>query len=223
MKFFTYCLAATLAILLVSCGEEDQVRQAETLKYQKYNDSILKIIDSHWRFAIPSMNPKTSQQTENWNEWQQFRDELAQKPTGSLTAYRQKTKNLVTKAEQLKSNIPQFFNKPQVRSRIGVIIIKMKSLSTYINLDAIPDKKVTALISEITRETVSMQSQLDELIRISEIPKEMGEEEMLRALDTVRMANPALIPMPQTSAPQTTIQRKPGVSRNRILQDQRLD
>lgn len=223
MKFFTYCLAATLAILLVSCGEEDQVRLAETLKYQKYNDSILKIIDSHWRFAIPSMNPKTAQQTENWNEWQQFSDELAQKPTGSLTAYRQKTKNLVTKAEQLKSNIPQFFNKPQVRSRIGVIIIKMKSLSTYINLDAIPDKKVTALISEITRETVSMQSQLDELIRISEIPKEMGEEEMLRALDTVRMANPDLIPMPQTSAPQTTIQRKPGVPRNRILQDQRLD
>ena len=213
MRFLTYCMAAVLTILLISCGEEDKVRQADTIKYQKNNDSLLKILSNHWRFNVPQMAPKTAVQTENWNEWQQFRDELVQKPTGSLTAYRRKTQNLVTKSEQLRSNIPQFFNKPQVRSRISVIIIKIKSLSTYINLDVVQDKKVVALIDEITRETVSLQGQLDELIRISEIPKEAGEEEMLRALDTVRMANPDAIPTLQPTNPQPL-----GVPRNRIMQ-----
>lgn len=207
-------MAAALTILLISCGEEDKLREADTIKYQKNNDSLLKILSSHWRFNIPQMAPKTAAQTENWNEWQQFREELSQRPTGSLTAYRRKTQNLVTKAEQLRSNIPQFFNKPQVRSRISVIIIKIKSLSTYINLDVVQDKKVIALIGEITRETVSLQGQLDELIRISEIPKEAGEEEMIRALDTVRMANPDPIPALQPTNPQ----KPAGAPRNRIMQ-----
>lgn len=214
MRFVTYCIAAALTILLISCGEEDKVRQADTIKYQKNNDSLLKILSNHWRFNVPQMAPKTAAQTENWNEWQQFREELSQRPTGSLTAYRRKTQNLVAKAEQLRSNIPQFFDKPQVRSRISVIIIKIKSLSTYINLDVVQDKKVTALIGEITRETVSLQGQLDELIRISEIPKEAGEEEMLRALDTVRMANPDAIPVLQPTNPQ----KPAGTPRNRIMQ-----
>jgi hypothetical protein len=137
-----------------------------------------------------------------WNEWQQFNTELKQKPTGTLSAFRQKTKALVNKADQLRSNLPPFFNRPQVQSRIGVLITKIKSLYTYISIETIPDKKVISIIADVNHEIRALQNQLDEIIRFSEIPKEQGEEEMLRALDTVRLANPDAIPQ-QAVSPQS--------------------
>ena len=78
------------------------------------------------------------------------------------------------------------------------------------HLDVIPDEKVTALINDITKETISLQNQMDEIIRITEIPKEIGEEEMLRALDTVRMADPDRQQQQQPARPQSRLlQRKP--------------
>jgi hypothetical protein len=102
---------------------------------------------------------------------------------------------------QLKNNIPPFFDKPQVRSRIGVLITKVKSLYTYININPIPEKKVMGLLNEVSGDITSFQNQLDELVRISEVPKEIGEEEMLRALDTVRRANPDFKAQPEDASP----------------------
>jgi hypothetical protein len=120
----------------------------------------------------------------------------------------------------LKNNVPAFFNKPQVRARMGVLITKIKSLYTYINIETIPDKKVIAIIGEITHEMTALQNQFDEIVRISEIPKEEGEQEMLKALDTTRMANPdAMIPRLGTP-PATTPQ--PGAPKNNLQQARRL-
>lgn len=185
--------------VLFSCKDDDAQRRAENIRIEKQNDSILKIISENWRFNVAPVSSKVAAYTANWNEWQQFTAELMQKPTGSLTAYKQKAKNLVVKAEQLKNNIPPFFNKPQVLSRIGVLNTKVKSLYTFVNVAVIPEKKVVKLINEITHETTSLQNQMNELIVISEIPKEIGEEEMLRALDTVRMANPEMQQQPPAS------------------------
>jgi hypothetical protein len=193
MNYLRILLFLCISAAVISCQDDDRQRRAETLRTIKQNDSILKIISNNWKFDVPPLRPEVALRVSTWNEWQQFNNELAQKPTGSLRAYRQKTKTLVTRAEKLRDNIPLFFNKPQVRSRIGVIITKIKSLYTYINLEVIPDKKVTALLAEVTSETVSLENQL-------EIPKEFGEEEMLRALDTVRHANPGALP--QASQPQ---------------------
>ena len=190
------------SVMLFSCKDDETQRLAENLKAEKLNDSILKVIGENWRFNVPPVNAKVAAHLSGWNEWQQFNTELMQKPTGSINAYRQKTKNLVAKADQLKTNIPLFFDKPQVRSRIGVLITKIKSLYTFINIEVIPEKKVVGLIKEITHETTSLQNQMDELIILSEIPKEVGEDEMLRAMDTVRMANPDAQPQPQQSQPQ---------------------
>lgn len=214
MKYLKIIILFFFSALLFSCGNDEQQRQAETLKAVKQNDSILKVISTSWKFNVPPATPKVTTQLNSWNEWRQFKSELFQKPTGSITAYRQKTKNLVTKADQLKSNIPVFFDKPQVRSRISVLITKIKSLYTYISIDVIPDKKVVRIINEVTHEMTSLQNQFDELIRKSEIPKEIGEEEMLRALDTVRMANPdAMKPVSNTPPPSNVGQ---GLSRKRI-------
>lgn len=189
------------AVLFFSCKDDEAQRRAETVKTIKQNDSILKVISENWRFNVAPLNPKIAERINTWNEWRQYIDEISQKPTGSLNAYREKTKNIVNKSQQLNNNVPVFFDKPQVHARIAVLIIKTQSLSTYINVDVIPDKKVISLIKEITHETTAIQNQMDELVRKSEIPKESGEEEMLRALDTVRMANPDMIPQ-QSSIPQ---------------------
>lgn len=191
MKYFLVIILS--AFFLLSCEDDTKLRQAETIRTEKMNDSILKIISNNWKFTIPPVTQKVSARTAQWNEWQQFMAELAQKPTGNIVAYRQKTKNLVNKADELKNNIPEFFNKPQVRSRMGVLVTKIKSLYTYMSIEVIPDKKVTELLREISSETASIQFQFDELIRISEIQKEFGEEEMIRALDTTRMANPDMM------------------------------
>jgi hypothetical protein len=221
MKYLKLIILCCFSALLFSCKDDETQRRAENIKAQKLNDSILKVISENWRFNVAPVNDKVAAHLAGWNEWQQFNAELMQKPTGSITAYRQKTKNLVAKADQLKANIPQFFDKPQVRSRIGVLITKIKSLYTYINIDVIPEKKVVSLINEITHETTSLQNQMNELIILSEIPKEVGEDEMLRALDTVRMANPDAQPMPPAQPPTKTIITRPGfglpgsTSRNR--------
>lgn len=216
MKYLKLIVLCCFSAVLFSCKDDDAQRRAENIRTQKQNDSILKIISGNWRFNVPPVNNKVAAQIGGWNEWQQFSSELMQKPTGSLTAYKQKSKNLVTKGEQLKNNIPTFFNKPQVLSRIGVLNTKIKSLYTFLNVAVIPDKKVVKLINEITHETTSLQNQMNELIILSEIPKEIGEEEMLRALDTVRMANPEMQPQPQQSPsqpPMRSVITRPG-SRN---------
>jgi hypothetical protein len=196
MKRLSLFLIFLLSAVVFSCQDDEKQRQAETIRAARQNDSILKIISSHWKFDVPPPTPKVQMRISTWNEWQQFRSELAQKPTGGIGAYKQKTKNLVNKADQLRNNIPLMFNKPQVRARLGVLITKIKQMYTFLNLEVIQDKKVLQFIDEVTKETAAVQDQLDEIVRISEIPKEIGEEEMLRALDTTRMANPDRQPQP---------------------------
>lgn len=201
MKYLKITVLFCLSLAVFSCGDDDKQRLAENQRAMKQNDSILKILNSNWKFNIAPLSARVQPKLQGWNEWQQFKAELDEKPNGSIETYRQKVKTLATKADLLRNNIPSFFDKPQVRSRISVLITKVKSLYTYINISVIPDKKILSLINEITVETNSFQNQLDEIVRFSEIPKELGEEQMLRALDTVRHANPDMAPPPQGSTP----------------------
>ena len=185
-----YILTATVFLTLLSCQDDEKERIAATKKMEQQNDSILKVVDEHWNFTIPKPTAKVAESIKDWNEWELFTYELFHKPTGTITAYRQKTENLINKVNDLKTTIPPFYNKQQIKSRILVLDTKVKSLYNYINLDVIQCDKVTALIKEIREETISIQNQMDEMIRISEIPVEEGEAEMLKAIDTVRMASP---------------------------------
>lgn len=194
MKYLKFIILLCLPALMLSCNDDEQVRAAEALRAQKYNDSILTIINKNWKFNIPPVTPKVKAKIDGWNEWQQFKAELADKPTGSLNAYRGKVKAIAEKAEELNKTIPPFFNQPQMRSRLGVLMTKVRSLYTYIDLTVVQEKKVIQYINEISKETTSIQNQMDEMVRFSEIPMEKGEEELLMALDTVRMANPDMIP-----------------------------
>ncbi|MGV3460773.1 MAG: hypothetical protein ACO1N9_10015 [Flavobacterium sp.] len=215
MKYLTLIMAFTFSLALFSCEEDDKQRRAETIRAEKQNDSILKIISNNWSFDVPPPTPAVKQRITTWTEWNQLLTELEQKPKGGINAYKQKTKNLVNKADKVRQNLPAQFAKPQVYSRLGVLVTKIKDLYTYLNLDVIQDKKVLKLIGETKHEITAVQSQLDEIIRISQIPKEEGEEQMLRALDTTRMANPDRMMQPPTPEPQQS--KKQMIERNRTF------
>lgn len=122
----------------------------------------------------------------NWSELRLFVTELNQKPKSSIGAFQKKAKVLSTKAAELNKNIPFAFNKPEVKARIAVIMTKMNSINLFINLQEIPDQKVVALIADSNVEIASLYSQMNEIVRKSEIPKEEGESDMIRMLDTAR-------------------------------------
>lgn len=218
MKYLKIITFSCLALLVLSCKDDEQLRIAETQRTEKMNDSILKVLTRSWHFDVPPPTPKVAQRISGWNEWEQFNNELHQKPTGTLEAFKRKAKVMVTKASVLRDNIPAFFNKPQVRARLDVVVTNIQMMYTYMDLETIPDKKIISLIGNVTSELTATQNQFDEIIRISEIPKEQGEEEMLRALDTTRLANPDDIPMEEGRAlphakpliPQTNLQTPPG-------------
>jgi hypothetical protein len=121
-----------------------------------------------------------------WNEWRIFLSELNQKPKSTIGAFQKKAKELSKKAADLNNNIPIAYNKPEVKSRIAVLISKVNALNLFINLDEIPYQKVVALVTEINIQLVSLQTQLDEIVRKSTIPKEEGESDLIQMLDTSR-------------------------------------
>jgi|GEM_PF-182296 len=197
-NYFKYILVLILPILLISCQDDQEQRVVQAKRIQVQNDSIVKELGRKWNFSMPALSIRVQQEMGDWNEWNQFRSELTQKPAGDLSSYRQKTRNLITKGQQLRNIIPGYFAKPAVRSRFDVLVTKVKSLDTFVSVDPVNVKKVTEIIASINYELNSINRQFDEIVRKSEIPKEIGEEEMLRALDTVRHANPESQPQPPT-------------------------
>jgi hypothetical protein len=171
--------------LLFSCQDEEAQRLAAQ-KDAKKKEQIFANINKGWNFSIPQLNPQTQPLVANWSELRMFLLELGQKPQSSIGAFQKKAKVLSTKALELSNNIPISFNKPEVKSRIAVLTTKVNSINLFINLQEIPDAKVVALVSEINLETASLFRQMDEIVRKSEIPKEEGESDMIRMLDTAR-------------------------------------
>lgn len=193
-----------LFLLLTSCKEDNQQRLAENKKAAKKREVIYKNISTNWNFYATPINTTSEQSVASWTEFRQFLDELAQNPGKSLNGYQIKAAELSKKALLLNSNIPYQFQQPQIKSRIGTLITKVRLLDLFIHLDAIPDKKVVVLVSEINAELVSLQRQMDKITEKSKIPVEDGESDMLRMLDTTRAIS---------TTPMPTLPTKPNLSR----------
>lgn len=186
MKYIVPVLAV-LSLFLFSCNNKEE-RETAYIKSLQRRDSVFAVINANWKFDIPAVNPKVQSKIQNWQEWHQFKQELEQKPKSTLNAFKLKTINLVKKSDSLTNNIPFIFDTPAVRSRLSTLNTKIKSLETFISLDYIPTQKVIPLIREVSEETISIQDQMAEIIYKMEIPREVGETEMLQALDTFRRA-----------------------------------
>jgi hypothetical protein len=179
-------------IALSSC-QDDKQHLIDAQKIAQKNEAVFKNISKMWQFQFPSARPEVTATLNTWNAWRQFEIELLQKPKSTLSAFQLKTKNIATKADALVTTIPFEYNKPQVLSRISALNTKLKSLEMYLYLNIIPEQKVARLIPEINEEIKGLYSQWDEIIIKKAIPKEIGEDLMLQALDTTRNARPKLM------------------------------
>jgi len=185
MKFQSLLLLL-LSLVLFSCQDENKIRLIEQQKEAKKKEVIFNNINKGWVFTIRPLDPTAQGKINNWMEWRSFLSEINQKPKSTISAFQRKAKVLAKKASELKNNIPYEFNKPQIISRITVIETKIKSMELFINLNQIQDVKVVKIISEINNEISSLQLQLEEIVRRSQIPNEIGEPDRIKIQDTSR-------------------------------------
>lgn len=167
-------------------------RNLEAEKAQQRNDSIFNEISKNWIFTFPKTNPEIEKTLTEWNSWHQFQNELEQKPKTTISAFQTKIETVSKQTDSLQFTVPERFNTPQVRSRLITLNTQLNSLNTYIQLQEIPKEKVIALIKIVNLEIASVYDQLEEVVIKERIPMEIGEEDMIRALDTTRLANEKL-------------------------------
>ena len=185
MKFkFSYFLF--LLVFLASCKDDNQKRDAENEKDAKRKEVIFSNINKGWVFYDTPINETAEASVSTWNELRMFIAELAQKPKKTIGAFQQKSTAISKKAMALKENIPLQFDVPQIKSRISVLITKVRMLDLYIHLDKIPDDKVVFSITEINKELASLQRQMDNIVEKSKIPTEQGESELRKMMDMSR-------------------------------------
>lgn len=184
-----------MLFIMISCQENEKQRQIENAKNAKKQETIFYNINKSWNFNATPINPASEGLVNMWKEWRLFLSELNRKPKSTIGAFQKKAKDLSRKAADLNINIPDAYNKPEIKSRIAVLISKINSLNMFINLDEIPDQKVVTLVTEINIQLVSLQSQLDEIVRKNTIPKEEGESDLIQMLDTSRaIPNRQIVP-----------------------------
>jgi hypothetical protein len=198
MKFkFVYLLS--LIFVLNSCKNDTEKRLVENKRDIKKKEVIFSNINKGWVFNANPINAASQANTMTWNEWRLFLSELGQKPKRTIGAFQKKSTELSKKAMDLNNSIPIDFDKPQIKSRISVLITKVRMLDLYIHLKDIPDQKVIALIPEINTELASLQNQMDKLVRKSKIPLEEGESDLIKMLDTTRAIPNTIQPNPNMS------------------------
>lgn len=185
MKFY-FSFLLPLLFVISSCNNEAENREITNKREAQKREIIFENISKAWHFSIPQLNPETKAFSNNWEELRLFMNELNQYPKSSIGAFQKKAIALSTKAMNLNNNIPEKFNKPEIRSRISVLISKVNSINLYINLHQIPDQKIIRLLQDTNQEIASLGYQMEEIIRKENIPAEEGESDMIRMLDTTR-------------------------------------
>lgn len=203
-----YRIVCTLFIfLLLSCGK-DETREAENLRNVKKKETVFNTVSQAWNFNTGTTNETSAALFKSWNQWRILLNEMAQKPKSTIGAFRTKAKTLSLKAEDLTNTVPPQFNRPEIKSRIAVLQTKINALDLFINLNDIPDQKIVALIADINTEISALQVQMNEIVRRNRIPKEAGEADMLRMLDTARA-------IPNTPSPETDAAAQEKMRRRR--------
>lgn len=175
-----------LILVLNSCKDENQKNVAQIEKEAKKKEIIYNNIEKGWVFYDTPINAASEASIATWAEFRLFLSELALKPKKTIGAFQQKAKTLSKKAIALNDNIPNDFNKPQIKSRLATLITKVRLLDLFIHLDKIPDQKVVLLVAEINVELVSLQRQMDKIVERMKIPLEEGESDLIKMMDTTR-------------------------------------
>jgi hypothetical protein len=176
-------------ISIFSCDHKnDNITLENRNKEIKKNNDFFKVLEKKWEFFQLELDPIVQNDFNKWQEWQNFSKELYFKPKYSLTAFKQKSKDLTIKAELLNNTLPTFINKQEITTRFIVLHLQIKNLEMYLNLKNINQQKVLKSIDAINKELLVIEKMVNELALKSKIVKEAGEENIIRLKDTTRAA-----------------------------------
>ena len=186
----TLRLSIFLVVLLMffGCKDDSEQRLAAQEKDLQKKDVIFTAISNAWSFRTIQPQEKSQTLIANWEELRLLLLELNQKPKSSIGAFQKKAIDLTKKADSVYNSIPTVLQIPEFKSRFLVLLNQFRTLELFITLDEIPQAKVIAVIEEINKQLASIEIQLDEFVRKSEVPMEQGESDMIRMLDTSRAA-----------------------------------
>lgn len=173
--------------MFFSCKDEDE-QKLLIEKMEKRNRESFEQINQAWIINVPNASPEVTAVLSNWKDWQSFAQEIKQKPKTSISAFKLKVQNLVSKSDSLHLTVPGRFNQPQVRSRIVALQTKILALETYFSLDVVPHEKAKDLIAAINKEINAFYMQCEEIVVKSRIPTEIGEPAIVSIKDTTRNA-----------------------------------
>ena len=87
MKFKFLLFLVPLTVLL-SCQDEDAIREKERLKNVEKSEVLFEKINKNWNFNTFSGSEEVRSILKNWNEWNDFSRELSQKPKSSINSFR---------------------------------------------------------------------------------------------------------------------------------------
>jgi hypothetical protein len=183
---FTLLFLALVTFL--GCKDDSAERLAANKKDLEKKDAIFNAINNAWSFRTIQPQAKSQTLIANWEELRLLLVELNQKPKSTIGAFQKKSIDLTKKADSVYNSIPTNLQIPEFKSRFLVLLNQFRTLELFITLDEIPQTKVIAVIEEINKQLASIEIQLDEYIRKSEVPMEQGESDMIRMLDTSRAA-----------------------------------
>lgn len=185
MKIRHICLFICV-LMLVSCNEESEKRELLRLKSQEKTEAVFKIINDNWNLHQPTHSSQVSLMLVDWKEWRDFTTALKQKPKSTIGAFRKQSKLLADLSMKMNYNMPEMYNNSQFKSRISVLTTQLQSLDLYLNLQDIPTNKVLEIIKDVNSGMISLQNQMEQMLVKASIPKEEGESEMIKLLDTTR-------------------------------------
>lgn len=188
-----YIVLFIISFCALSCKDNRKELEESQLRAQQHMDSVFTLLEKNWNFRVPAIPSDVEDEIKDWKQWIDFAEEIKLKPVASVGAFQKKLEKLNSTSNVLHIDIPEKFNKPEIRSRITVINNTFNSLEMYLNVKPIPIKKIEELLPQVNIQLISLIGKMEELQIKNTIPKEIGEEDMLRALDTVRHANPELI------------------------------
>lgn len=179
-------------ISLIGCQKKGET--IETPQNQPTQDSLIRTIHAKWNFKISISNPAVSTKLSNWEEWRNYVNELTIAPNPSLSAFKHKAGNLVQKVALIRSNIPELYNKQETKARISLLETNIQNLDMHLELDPMNQKEVLRLLGAIQKNTKSIIYQFDEFEIKAKIPKEIGEDQLIHPVDTIKRATLNAIP-----------------------------
>ncbi len=190
MNFFKILILSVFSSLLFFSCKDEKEQTLLVERMEKKSRESFEQINKAWVLNIPTASVEVSSVLNQWKEWQSFEQEMKQKPKSTISAFKQKVLNLVSKSDSLHLSVPAKFNQPQVRSRIVALQTKILALDTYFSLDIVPHEKVQDLIAAINKEMTAFYMQCEEIVVKSRIPTEIGEPRIISISDTTRNAKP---------------------------------